>query len=366
MRFGLEDFEGAQSSGSRCCTEGSVPDLFRTGRDVVVTGTERPGGLFVTTPGLDDHEVPVEVPGRRHSVLVPAQAMQSMSQTCDERRHASSSGASISADMDAPCVPRLACSSHAWDVAASPEQALMAELGRAALLVTLGLSVYALARRARRMARKRRLSHSRGTRSSPRSSRRSSRHSSCRGLRPGRLLARVRGGAPSEALPLQYKISAFWGGQEGSLLLWLLALTGYAASRCGSRGSARTSSCGSPRSSAGSRLASRGSWWPSEPVRHDRRAGRRERAQPEPPEPVHGRPSGRSLPRVRRPRGAVRLRDGSAPLRRTDERWIVATRRWTIVAWTALGIGSCSVPTGRTRRWAGAATTPGIRSRTRR
>src|SRR5919206_4418897 len=25
--------------------------------------------------------------------------------------------------------------------------------------------------------------------------------------------------------------------------------------------------------------------------------------------------------------------------RRTDERWIVATRRWTIVAWTCLGIG---------------------------
>ena len=24
---------------------------------------------------------------------------------------------------------------------------------------------------------------------------------------------------------------------------------------------------------------------------------------------------------------------------RTDERWIVATRRWTIIAWTALGVG---------------------------
>ena len=24
---------------------------------------------------------------------------------------------------------------------------------------------------------------------------------------------------------------------------------------------------------------------------------------------------------------------------RTDERWIVATRRWTLVAWTALGVG---------------------------
>ena len=33
----------------------------------------------------------------------------------------------------------------------------------------------------------------------------------------------------SRALPTQYKVSALWGGQEGSLLLWLLILTGYAA-----------------------------------------------------------------------------------------------------------------------------------------
>jgi cytochrome c-type biogenesis protein CcmF len=32
----------------------------------------------------------------------------------------------------------------------------------------------------------------------------------------------------SEELPLGYTLSAFWGGQEGSLLLWLLVLTGYA------------------------------------------------------------------------------------------------------------------------------------------
>jgi len=33
----------------------------------------------------------------------------------------------------------------------------------------------------------------------------------------------------SLALPTPYKISAFWGGQEGSLLLWLLVLTGFSA-----------------------------------------------------------------------------------------------------------------------------------------
>src|SRR5262249_59112619 len=32
----------------------------------------------------------------------------------------------------------------------------------------------------------------------------------------------------SRKLPAIYTISAFWGGQEGSLLLWLLVLTGYA------------------------------------------------------------------------------------------------------------------------------------------
>src|SRR5919205_1906945 len=33
----------------------------------------------------------------------------------------------------------------------------------------------------------------------------------------------------SNGLPLGYTLTAFWGGQEGSLLLWLLVLTGYSA-----------------------------------------------------------------------------------------------------------------------------------------
>src|SRR5205085_2644336 len=33
----------------------------------------------------------------------------------------------------------------------------------------------------------------------------------------------------SHHLPLGYALSAFWGGQEGSLLLWLIVLTGYAS-----------------------------------------------------------------------------------------------------------------------------------------
>src|SRR5439155_6238091 len=33
----------------------------------------------------------------------------------------------------------------------------------------------------------------------------------------------------SKELPLGYTLTAFWGGQEGSLLLWLLVLCGYSA-----------------------------------------------------------------------------------------------------------------------------------------
>src|SRR5437899_13048408 len=33
----------------------------------------------------------------------------------------------------------------------------------------------------------------------------------------------------SRELPLGYTLTAFWGGQEGSLLLWLLVLCGYGA-----------------------------------------------------------------------------------------------------------------------------------------
>jgi cytochrome c-type biogenesis protein CcmE len=51
LRFVLEDIEGAGKQRVNVIYKGSVPDLFRTGRDVVVTGTQRPDGTFVTTPG---------------------------------------------------------------------------------------------------------------------------------------------------------------------------------------------------------------------------------------------------------------------------------------------------------------------------
>src|SRR6266576_188446 len=87
----------------------------------------------------------------------------------------------------------------------------------------------------------------------------------------------------SRELPLGYTLTAFWGGQEGSLLLWLLVLSGYSVAA----------------------------------VLTARRARREVLAWVVP-----------TLARV-----------GTFFARSTDERWIIATRRWTLAAWAFLGIG---------------------------
>ena len=154
-----------------------MPDLFRPGRDIVITGTQRGDGLFVNA-GLDDHEVPVEVPGRQSYGLKA-----------------------------------------------------MAELGRAALIVTLGLSAYALVAGGAAAALGRRrlaLSARNALFASFFSTLVASAVLVAGFLRDDFSLAYVAGHS-SRDLPLQYKLSALWGGQEGSLLLWLLVLTAYAA-----------------------------------------------------------------------------------------------------------------------------------------
>jgi cytochrome c-type biogenesis protein CcmE len=50
MRFTLVDDHGAPTARTRVLYSGSVPDLFRTGRQVVVEGTLR-NGTFVAKPG---------------------------------------------------------------------------------------------------------------------------------------------------------------------------------------------------------------------------------------------------------------------------------------------------------------------------
>lgn len=145
----------------------------------------------------------------------------------------------------------------------------------------------------------------------------------------------------SRDLPLAYKLTALWGGQEGSLLLWLLILTGYGAAA----------------------------------VLLDRKAGRELVAWVVPvigvvaaffallvcfvasPFTTHAAPlDGRGLnPSLQSPYmqahppllylGYVGLTVpfafamGAMLSGRTDERWIVATRRWTLAAWMFLGIG---------------------------
>src|SRR6266545_3581833 len=82
----------------------------------------------------------------------------------------------------------------------------MADLGRAALYVSLALALYAsLAGTFAARTRRRRLADSAGN----------------------ALLASFGATAVATALPTGYSMSAFWGGQEGSLLLWLLVLGAY-------------------------------------------------------------------------------------------------------------------------------------------
>jgi cytochrome c-type biogenesis protein CcmF len=145
----------------------------------------------------------------------------------------------------------------------------------------------------------------------------------------------------SRELPLGYTLTAFWGGQEGSLLLWLLVLTGYSVAA----------------------------------VLTARRAGREVLAWVVPTLGLVGTffalllvfvaspfatqvppADGAGLnPSLQNPYMAVHppmlylgyvgltvpfaFAMGALLARRTDERWIVATRRWTLAAWAFLGIG---------------------------
>jgi cytochrome c-type biogenesis protein CcmE len=51
LRFAVQDIDGANKQRVTVLYKGSVPDMFRIGRDVVVTGTKQANGVFVSTPG---------------------------------------------------------------------------------------------------------------------------------------------------------------------------------------------------------------------------------------------------------------------------------------------------------------------------
>ena len=145
----------------------------------------------------------------------------------------------------------------------------------------------------------------------------------------------------SRELPLGYTISAFWGGQEGSLLLWLLILTGFS-----------TVAVLFGRRSARSLLA-----W-TVPILGGVTVffafllvavASPFTTQAAPPDGAGLNPSLQNPYMLAHPPmlylGFVGLTVpfafamGALAARRNDELWIVVTRRWTLVAWTFLGFG---------------------------
>ena len=119
----------------------------------------------------------------------------------------------------------------------------------------------------------------------------------------------------SHKLPLGYALSAFWGGQEGSLLLWLLVLTGYAGLAVWlNRRSRELVAWTVPVFGLVAVFFAFMLCFVSSPFNVQPAAPGRERDGSEPAEPVHARPPADALPRLRRAHRPVRLRDGRAPL----------------------------------------------------
>jgi cytochrome c-type biogenesis protein CcmF len=219
----------------------------------------------------------------------------------------------------------------------------MPELGRAALVVTLGLSLYALvAGAAAAHFRRRRLAAS-------------AQNALLAAVVSTGVAAAVLVAAlvrhdfsfeyvarhTSEALPTRYALSAFWGGQEGSLLLWLLVLTGFAgAAVLATRRTARDLVAwvvpvfGLVASFFALLLVFVASPFAT---------------QVAPPDGAGLNPSLQNPYMVAHPPllylGYVGLTVpfafamGALLAGRADERWIVATRRSTLFAWAALGVG---------------------------
>ena len=145
----------------------------------------------------------------------------------------------------------------------------------------------------------------------------------------------------SRKLPTAYTISSFWGGQEGSLLLWLLILTGYAAAACALH--RRTAGdlvlwvvpvLGAVAAFFSFLLVAVASPFTTGPPPVDGAGLNPSLQNPymlaHPPLLYLGY-VGLTVP--------FAFAMGALISGRTDERWIIATRRWTLLAWTCLGIG---------------------------
>jgi cytochrome c-type biogenesis protein CcmF len=219
----------------------------------------------------------------------------------------------------------------------------VAPLGRAALALTLGLAAYALVAGAyAAWSGRRRLAHS-------------ARNALVAAFGTTLLAALILVVAlvrhdfsftyvvdhTSRQLALPYRISAFWGGQEGSLLLWLLILTGYGAAAVlvNRRSAIDLVSWVVPVMGGIATFFAFVLVFVATPFA----------TQAAPPDGAGLNPSLQNPYMLAHPPllylGYVGLAVpwafamGALLARRTDERWIVATRRWTLLAWTALGVG---------------------------
>jgi cytochrome c-type biogenesis protein CcmF len=144
----------------------------------------------------------------------------------------------------------------------------------------------------------------------------------------------------SRSLPLGYALSAFWGGQEGSLLLWLLILTGYGALAVWLNRRARelvawaVPVLGLIAGFFAFMLVFVSSPFATQPAPADGAGMVPSLQNPymlaHPPMLYLGY-VGLAIPYA--------FAMGALLSRRTDERWIVMTRRWTLAAWTFLGVG---------------------------
>jgi cytochrome c-type biogenesis protein CcmF len=219
----------------------------------------------------------------------------------------------------------------------------MADLGRAALLVSLGLVLYAtLAGAWAAHTRKRRLADSAA-------------NALLAALGSTAVAAAVLVSAlvnhdfsftyvadhTSTELPTGYSISAFWGGQEGSLLLWLLVLVAYGAAAVliNRRRAPDLVVWSVPVLGAIASFFAFLLVFVASPFH----------TQLAPAQGAGLNPSLQNPYMLAHPPllylGYVGLTVpfafamGALLAGRTDERWIIATRRWTLVAWTALGVG---------------------------
>jgi cytochrome c-type biogenesis protein CcmF len=142
-------------------------------------------------------------------------------------------------------------------------------------------------------------------------------------------------------LPTRYTISAFWGGQEGSLLLWLFVLTGFSAAAVllNRRSGRDLLTWAVPVLGLVAAFFSFVLVAVASPFA----------TQVAPPDGAGLNPSLQNPYMMIHPPmlylGFVGLTVpfafamGALLGRRSDEAWIVTTRRWTLAAWTFLGIG---------------------------